>query len=188
MNDNKITCDVCRDLLPLVKDGVASADSEAAVREHVGGCEECAMLFDGKFVPAAEPSESPKALLRFKHRLSGIYTALMLLGLYVGLSLTSGAEMFYNCLIMPVAGVFGYMAFRWRAVYILPIVLIIVSVITNTLGFFNFDDAGVLDIIMTLILWIIIYTLFALAGIIIAMLLHFAFGKVKKEGSAENER
>lgn len=187
MNENKITCGVCRDLLPLVMDGVASADSEAAVREHIGGCNDCGMLFDGKFVPAAEPSESPKALLRFKHRLSGIYTALMLLGLYVGLSLTSGAEMFYNCLIMPVAGVFGYMAFRWRAVYILPIVLIIVSVITNTLGFFNFDGAEVLDI-MTLISWIIIYTLFALAGIIIAMLLHFAFGKTNKEGSVENER
>ena len=186
MNENKITCDVCRDLLPLVKDGVASADSEAAVRQHIGGCKECSMLFDGKLIPATEPSESPKALLRVKHRLTGIYAMLMLLGLYVGLSLTSGADMFYNCLIMPVAGVFGYMAFRRRAVYILPIVLIIVSAVTNALGFFNFDGMEVLDI-MTLIPWIIIYTLFALAGIIIAMLLHFAFGKTKKERSGENE-
>lgn len=186
MNENKITCDICRDLLPLVKDGVASADSEAAVKQHIKNCSECEKLFDGKYVPAIEPSESPKALLRVKHRLTGIYAMLMLLGLYFGLSLTSGNDIFFNCLIMPIAGVFGYLAFRWRAVYIVPIILLIVSLITNALGFFNFDGVEVLDL-MTLIPWIIIYTLFALAGIIIAMLLHFAFGKVNKEGSGENE-
>ena len=29
-----ISCEVCRDLMPLVRDGVASADSEALVRVH----------------------------------------------------------------------------------------------------------------------------------------------------------
>lgn len=186
MNENQITCDICRDLLPLVKDGVASADSEEAVRKHISGCGDCALLFDGKFVPAIEPSESPKALLRVKRWLSGVYAALMLLTLYFGFSLTAGSEVFYNCLIMPVVGVFGYLAFRWRAVYTVPVILLIVGIFTNALGFFNFDGAEVLDL-MSLILWIIIYALFALSGIIIAMLLRFAFGKVRKEGSGENE-
>ena len=35
----KITCDMCLDLMPLVLDGLASEDSEKAVREHIAGCE-----------------------------------------------------------------------------------------------------------------------------------------------------
>lgn len=173
---NEITCDICRDLLPLVKDGVASSDSEAAVLRHTQGCTGCAMLFAGKLIPATEPSASPKALLKVKRWLMWIYAVLMLLGLYFGLSLTAGSDPFYNCLIMPIAGVFGYMAFRWRAVYILPIVLVIVSFLGNALGFITVDGVKHIDI-LSLIPWIVIYMLFALAGMIIALLLHFAFGK-----------
>lgn len=183
--NNKITCGVCRDLLPLVKDGVANADSEELVLAHIAECSECAELFDGKTVP--EPSEPPKVLLRAKRWLTSVYAMLMLFGLYFGLSLTAGNGVFFNCLIMPIVGVLGYLAFRWKAVYIVPIILVIVSFITNAMGFLNLDGVEYLDI-LSLISWIFIYTLFALAGVIIAMLLHFAFGKTKKEGSAENER
>ena len=173
MNENKITCDICRDLLPLVKDGVASADSEAAVRQHLSGCNECEMLFDGKFVPAIDPSESPKALMRVKHWLSGIYVALMLFGIYFGLSITNSEDQFFNCLIMPIAGVFGYLVFKWKALYAVPIIMFITYFITNALGVSN--DGEVFDLI-NLLSWTFIYSLFTWAGTIIAMLLHFAFG------------
>lgn len=180
---NEITCDICRDLLPLVKDGVASADSEAAVLRHTQGCPECAKLFGGEPLPAADPSTPPRALLKVKRWLMRIYAVIMLLGLYTGLSLTAGADPFYNCLIMPIAGVFGYMAFRWRAVYIMPIVLIIVSFLGNALGFITADGVQRMEV-TELIMWIVIYLLFALAGMIIALLLHFAFGKTKSERGA----
>jgi len=38
---NKITCDMCKDLMPLVKDGIASEDSRLAVTEHLKECEDC---------------------------------------------------------------------------------------------------------------------------------------------------
>ncbi len=38
---NRITCMVCEDLLPLVEDGVASAESREAVYAHLGSCETC---------------------------------------------------------------------------------------------------------------------------------------------------
>ena len=175
---NEITCDVCRDLLPLVKDGVASADSEAAVIRHTQSCAECAKLFDGKIIPAPEPSGSPKALLKAKRWMMWIYAALMVLGLYFGFTLTAGAEQFYNCLIMPIAGALGYMAFRYKSFYLMPIVLVVVGFLGDMMGFITLNGARHIDI-SSLITMIIIYMLFAYAGIIIALLLHFAFGKPK---------
>lgn len=178
MNEKKITCDVCRDLLPLVKDGVASADSDAAVRQHISGCNECEMLFDGRFVPAIDPSESPKALLRVKRWFTGIYSALMLFGIYFGLSLTASDDLFFNCLIMPIVGIFGYLVFRWRSLFAVPVILLIVQVIINALGLLKTVER--LDF-LELLTWVFICSLFALAGIITAMLFGFSFGKRKSE-------
>ena len=41
---NKISCEICKDLIPLVKDGIASEDSVAAVEEHIKECENCKAL------------------------------------------------------------------------------------------------------------------------------------------------
>ena len=48
---NDITCDVCRDLMPLVKDGIASADSRLAVERHLESCPSCRARFE-KPLPA----------------------------------------------------------------------------------------------------------------------------------------
>ena len=37
----EISCEMCRDLIPLVEDGVASADSRAAVEHHLQTCPVC---------------------------------------------------------------------------------------------------------------------------------------------------
>ena len=176
MNENQITCDICRDLIPLVKDGVASAESEAAVRGHIEGCAECGSLFDEK---QAEPKSEPsKSLRRVKRRLTIIYASLMLLGIYFGLSLTPGMGQSYNCIIMPFVGVFGYLAFRWKALFIVPILLIIVQLIIN--GFGLLGNSQSIDFASPLI-----YSIFALAGIFVVMLLRYAFGKAKPERSGE---
>lgn len=171
MNE-KITCDICRDLIPLVKDGVASADSEEAVRLHAAGCSECALLLDGKLVENVKPSESPRGLRRAERWLTTVYAALMLLGLYVGVSFTDGEDMFFNTLLMPFAGALGYLAFRKKSLWIVPSLILIINVLGNFSGFFP-DKLDALSIIN----WALIYSLFALAGIIAAMLLKFAFGK-----------
>lgn len=36
--ETKIPCAVCRDLIPLVQDGVASPESEALVKAHLQTC------------------------------------------------------------------------------------------------------------------------------------------------------
>ena len=47
----KITCDICMDLLPLVQDNVASADSITVVKQHLETCSECRAMFEGQPSP-----------------------------------------------------------------------------------------------------------------------------------------
>lgn len=37
----QITCEICKDLIPLVQDGVASGDSASAVERHIQSCPQC---------------------------------------------------------------------------------------------------------------------------------------------------
>jgi len=41
VENHEISCDACRDLLPLYADGVTSAESAALVEAHVAACEDC---------------------------------------------------------------------------------------------------------------------------------------------------
>lgn len=178
MNDkiNNKTCNICRDLIPLVRDGVASPESEELVLAHIEECEECKALF-GKAPADKAPAKPPlaKGFKSAKRYLTAIYIAVMLLGLYVGLSLTGGEDLFFNTLIMPVAGALGYMAFRARSLYIVPALLLVINVVANGLGLF----AERLDA-LSIAYWTFLYSLFALAGIIIAMLFGFAIFYKKK--------
>ena len=65
-----ISCDVCRDLIPLVADGVASEDSEALVHAHVTHCPACQAYLDsgGIQLPAPEP-DAARVLGRIQRKL-----------------------------------------------------------------------------------------------------------------------
>lgn len=41
----EISCDICRDLIPLVTDGVASEDAVSAVKNHMEHCESCRNMY-----------------------------------------------------------------------------------------------------------------------------------------------
>ena len=47
----EITCEMCMDLMPLVRDGVASEDSRLAVEDHLRSCPRCRDLYGGETVP-----------------------------------------------------------------------------------------------------------------------------------------
>lgn len=44
---NEITCGLCMDLIPLVRDGIASGESRDAVERHVQSCAACRKLYSG---------------------------------------------------------------------------------------------------------------------------------------------
>ena len=91
-----------------------------------------------------------------------------------GLRLTEGIQPFYNVLLMPLAGALGYASVRWRALYALPLFLGAAGFVMNRLWPVWGDSAS-------LLWWMGIYCLPALAGVLSAGLLHFAFRKEARE-------
>lgn len=100
------------------------------------------------------------------------YAAIIFL-IFLGFGWTAGDNLMYNSLIMPIVGIFGYYVFKWKAIYKLPVLLLIID-----LGVFAFQlvEIGFADTLM----WTVLYAIFVLVGVAIAFLLHYAF---KKEGT-----
>ena len=64
-----ISCEVCRDLMPLVRDGVASADSEALVRVHTERCGGCRTMLESETPPEHSMPDDARVLRRLRWRL-----------------------------------------------------------------------------------------------------------------------
>lgn len=171
---NKISCDMCMDLMPLVQDGVASTDSRTAVLQHLQECPDCKALYEGE-IPV--PSNACDLLIKLKRRVRLIAATIMMFGIFYGLMLTADNGLFMNVVIMPAIGGTAYFLFRWKALVIVPPLLLITHFVTNALGL-----GGEYLMPLVVLLWTGIYCAMALVGFVIAALLHFALKKedVKK--------
>ncbi|MGM9941014.1 MAG: zf-HC2 domain-containing protein [Bulleidia sp.] len=160
-----ISCEICRDLIPLVNDGVASRESEEAVRKHCEHCPECASFLNG------EISDDTHVFEKKLNRSVNLYAAIVLLAVMMyGISLTGGNNMLMNAVIMPVCGILGFLVFGWKAVYKTPVIILIftaVQILSET------DNGGISEVVMMVIL----YSIFAVIGIVIAALLKYALHK-----------
>jgi hypothetical protein len=87
-------------------------------------------------------------------------------------------EYFFNALIMPFIGVLGYVVFRWKAIYMTPLILTFVHVLMNTIPMGLQREYLDFQVLVALTF---IYCIFMLAGVLIAGLLHFAFKKEKEK-------
>lgn len=179
----KITCDICMDLMPLVRDGVASEDSENAVMKHISDCEDCKKIYDEMYInnkSIIEDDDIPKSInidkaaKKVEKKINKYLGMIIMFGIFFGLSLTASEEMFLNSFIMPIIGAFGYYLFCWKAAYTVPCIIVISNFIINGIGFLRGVEH--LDI-MSMIMWGSVYSLFAIIGTIIAGLLHFGLRK-----------
>ena len=166
---NKISCDMCIDLMPLVQDSVASEDSRNAVLQHLQECPDCRALYEGE-IPT--PSNTKEILGKVKRRAQLFSAMVMMFGIFYGLMLTAGNGIFMNVIIMPIIGGIGYYLFRWKALFIIPPLLLVTHFITNALGL---GGEGLMPV--EVVLWTAIYCGVSLVGFVIAALLHFAFKK-----------
>ena len=166
---NKITCEMCIDLMPLVQDGVASEDSRNAVLQHLQECPDCRALYEGE-IPA--PSNTNELFRKIRRQSQIFFTLVMMFGVFYGLILTARNGIFQNVIIMPIIGGIGYYLFRWKGLYIVPTLLLVTHFITNALGL-----GGEYLELSELLMWTLIYCGFAQVGFLIGALLHFAFKK-----------
>ena len=179
----KTECSVVRDLLPLYIEDMVSAETAQYVNEHLKNCDECqaelANLNEGVELSietrVASKSDDAKPFKKMMKRMnrqfySIAYAAIIFL-IFLGFGWTAGDNLMYNSLIMPIVGIFGYFVFKWKAIYKLPVLLLIIDLAVFA---FQLVEIGFADTLM----WTVLYAIFVFVGVAIAFLLHYA---VKKE-------
>lgn len=113
MNNRDLPCDVCRDLMPLVRDGVASDASRRMVERHLAGCPACQAIWRGEEPP---PPDDRRILGRIQSRVRLWMGGVLAAGLLLGLLFSSyGEGLPWNAVVMPVLGVlFCFFGGRYR--------------------------------------------------------------------------
>lgn len=172
---NKINCDICMDLIPLVKDGVASKESEETVFEHMKKCSDCNNLFN-------ELEEKPilndkKTFKKIKKQLNLVALIIIGLSILFGVGLTMSENMFYNIIIMPFIGGVGFVVLKKR-VYIITALVFGITYIWHFIMFYiNNEYGNFLDLLLGSLPWAMIYTALCAIGVVTGFLLYFAFKK-----------
>ncbi|SCG99364.1 MULTISPECIES: zf-HC2 domain-containing protein [unclassified Romboutsia] len=178
---NKISCDICMDLIPLVKDKVASEDSQNAVIKHIDKCSQCRSLFN-ETNTKNHNIDDKKIISKIKKQLILVSVILVILGSFIGIAITESENMFYNILIMPTIGALSYFALRKKS-YITLVTMFAFTYVYNLIKYIIggiFDKSQLLSYITAPILWAIIYTGLCAIGILIGFLLYIALKKEKK--------
>lgn len=179
----KTDCCIIRDILPLYVENMVSDETAALIKEHISECDECRKeaeylssdCFRQEQINIPDESRNDARLIKkisgkLNMQMQSMSYALIILFVFLGLSITAGSDMMYNSLIMPAVGIFGYISFRLKALYKLPVLLIFIEA-------FAFIFKMVETDFYSLFMWSLIYSVFIFAGVAIAYLLHFAFRK-----------
>lgn len=86
------SCNVILDLIPLVKDNVASEDSIKLVSDHLESCESCRLEFKNYTLPMQTDINDKKLMSSIKKKLLFIASALFLIGGSIGMILNNSVS------------------------------------------------------------------------------------------------
>ena len=178
----KLECCVVRDLLPLYVENMVSGQTGELIRQHLAECPDCRKEYDcfresGSLEMLETPVEArpfKKIMGRVSRQLYSLAYGFIIFFILWGFTLTGGENLMYNSIIMPVVGLVGYYVFRWKALYKMPVLLLIINLLAYWMGFAPIDFISVVP-------WTGIYSIFVVVGVLIAFLLHFAFRKEQEK-------
>ena len=183
----KTECSVVRDLLPLYIENMVSEETTQYINEHLKNCDDCKAeltnLKEGVELSTIETRVAPtsddvkpfkKMMKRMNRQFYSIAYAAIIFFIFLGFGWTAGNNLMYNSLIMPIVGVFGYYVFRWKAIYKVPVLLLLIDLAVYA---FQLIEIGFADTLM----WTMLYAIFVLVGVAIAFLLHYALRKEDKK-------
>ena len=172
-----LSCNLISDLIPLVKDGVASEDSTIIVNEHIKGCESCMAEFQTFETTKIEQLSIKDEKIIFDIKRSIFITQIIILmaGATLGVALSNSMGMFYNFIIMPIIGGISLIAFR-RKWYVAPVVIFVLTYLWQTITGIVVDGFE-WNVLYIGLYFSVIYTILVGMGVLIAMLLKFALKK-----------
>ena len=87
-----VSCEVILDLIPLVKDNVASEDSIELVGEHLKSCESCKLEFENYALPIPKEIDDKRVVSSIKKKLLLITSALLFIGASIGMAINGKAS------------------------------------------------------------------------------------------------
>lgn len=179
MENNNISCEVCRDLIPLVRDHVASDDSSALVYEHIKTCEGCRVEFHNAVTYLDTTIDDNKIIKAIKKSLYCTAFTFIVIGALIGIYLSNSSGVFYNFLIMPVVGACAYLTLNKKS-YFVTLVVFVLSYVWQFVQ--NLYDGALsngfrLELFYTPLFFSFIYVCLTIIGMVIAALLKYAFRK-----------
>lgn len=86
------SCDVILDLIPLVKDNVASEDSTKLVLAHLKNCENCKLEFQNYALPMGSEINDKRVVSAIKKKLFLAMSSLLLIGSFIGMALNKNSS------------------------------------------------------------------------------------------------
>lgn len=181
IENTNISCDVCLDLIPLVRDKVASGDSDALVYEHIKSCENCKAEFENINITSENKIDDKKIIQSIRKSLLLAGFVFLVCGALLGVYLSNSFGMFYNFLLMPIVGSCGYLILK-KKWYFTPVGIFVLSYVWLFIQ--NILDGALSSGFKIQIFWIpiflsTIYTGLTILGVVIVVLLQFTF---RKEG------
>lgn len=186
-----LPCEICRDLLPLVRDGVASEASRLAVEEHLARCEACRELWGEEAPP---PLQRDRVLGRIRRRLYAWQGAMTAAGLILGMALANTGQAGYNILLLPVLGA----AVQWlspRRARWLPLLVWLLMMGVSLAPSARFlltrlsqgDLNAVCGALTSAGLWCLLYAALCVLGMLAAALFHYALRKEETHDTLEED-
>lgn len=173
-------CNVILDLIPLVKDGVASTESSHLVKAHVKGCESCKVELDAFEDIRIDQLQikDQKIIFDIKRSIYITQMFVLVIGAIIGIALSNSMGMFYNFIIMPIIGGVSFITFKRKWV-VAPLVIFIVTYSWQT--FLTLLENGLSWAGLSVgLFYSSVYTFLVALGVVITILLKFAFKKGEK--------
>ncbi|MEG0769049.1 MAG: zf-HC2 domain-containing protein [Ruthenibacterium sp.] len=182
----EVSCEVCRDLMPLVADGVASDDSAAIVAVHTAGCKACcALLASGAATDASAPNDA-RILKRLSRKMALQSSVVALAGVLGGAVLMNRTGGVYLMWWLPLVGALAYFMLRRRWWLAPALVGALATVGMAAFAFFS-GWFNLQTILIMPLVYGVSWAILAAVGAGVGALLCFAFGKEKNEDENEEQ-
>lgn len=174
----KVTPDVIRDLIPLVKDGVASSDSAKLVEDYMKQDPDMREEYDsyGNIPLERDDSRDQRIVAGIKRGVVMTQLFILLLGATIGIAMTGSFGMFYNLVIMPFVGTLAVFSMKRAWSLAMPLIVFAGAYLYQFMS--SVFSGGWNPVVWgTSLPYSGIYALLTAIGVVIGLLLQFAFQK-----------